>query len=267
MAEPKRTWFTLLGVVATGLTILGIVLAATDSNPSGIPKDPLALNGYPPKTAKFALTVTTGGGVTLPATVNVNFLTNKIETNFVISLALSGVPVDLRLIGDKTYVSSPNFTSTFGKPWLSLKDALPALYNYSLELVKPDISLITGFPTVTVTRNGYYVTHDFRRDNVAVTEIGASATTLPKVGSLDWSITTGRQGEVTASTLTISTKHQYTTLSVKVLSYNRSARIATPPSSQVKSESSRYLQGLIGSGMFSLLVPANLSDLGSTSLS
>ena len=55
MPAPKKTWFTVLGVVATGLTILGIVFAATDPNPSGIAKDPLALNGYPPKTARSHL--------------------------------------------------------------------------------------------------------------------------------------------------------------------------------------------------------------------
>jgi hypothetical protein len=267
MPAPKKTWFSILGVLATGLTILGLVLAATDPNPSGVAKDPLALNGYPPKTAKFALSVTTSADISIHAIVNVNFTTNSIEGTFVVPLFLTGLPVDVRLVGDQAYVGTPNLTSTIGKPWLELKDSLPALFNYSLELVKPDISLITGFPDVTVTRNGYQVTHRFHRDNVAVTELGASPSNLPKVGSLDWSITTGRQGEVTASTLTISTRHNFTTVSASVLSYNQPTHIVAPLSSKVKMEGSGYLSGLLKSGMFSVLIPANFTNLGSTSLS
>jgi hypothetical protein len=267
MAAPKKAWFTLLGVVATALTILGLVLAATDPNPSGIAKDPLALNGYPPKTAQLALTVTTGDGISIHANVDVDFITNKIEATFVVPLVLAGISVDVRLIGGEIYASTPNFTATVGKPWIALRDSLPEIYNYSLEMVKPDIALISGFPSDVVTKNGYFVTHDFRRDNVAVTQLGASSSTLPKVGSLDWSITTGKQGEVTASTLSVAERHQHTTLSVTVLSYNQPMHIFAPSPAQVKIESSSYLTGLLGKGMFSVLIPANLSHLGSTNLS
>jgi len=267
MLAPKKTWFALLGVVATFLTILGVVLAATDPNPSGFAKDPLALNGYPPKTAQLSLTVTTEGGIAIHANVEVNFNTNKIEATFVVPLVLSGLPVDVRLVGNEIYVTTPNFPAVIGKQWLALKENAPSLFNYSLELVKPDIDLINGFPTEVVTKNGYYVTHDFRRDNVAVTQLGALSSNLSKVGSLNWSITTGKQGEVTSSTLTVSTRHSFTTLSATVLSYNQPTRIVAPPKDQVKVESSAYLRGLLGSGMFSVLIPANLSNLGSTSLS
>jgi hypothetical protein len=267
MPAPKKTWFTILGVIATGLTILGIVLAATDPNPSGIAKDPLALGGYPPKTAKLSLSVTTGGGISLHANVDVNFTSNTVEATFVVPLVLTGIPVDVRLVGDEVYVGTSNFSSTIGEPWLSLKDSLPPLFNYSLELVKPDIALISGFPTEVVTKNGYFVTHDFHRDNVAVTELGTLASKLPKVGSLDWSITTGKQGEVTASTLTVSARHSYTTVNVSVLSYNQPAHIVAPPASKVKAENAAFLKDLLGSGMFSVLIPANISNLGSTSLS
>jgi hypothetical protein len=182
-------------------------------------------------------------------------------------LVLAGIPVDLRLVGGEAYASTPNLTSTVGKPWVGLKAKLPDLYNYSLELVRPDIALISGFPTESTTKNGYYVTHDFRRDNVAVTQLGKSSSRLPKVGSLEWSITTGKQGEVTASTLTVAARHEYTTVDATVLSYNRPAHITAPAASQVKSESLSYVRRLLDAGMFTVLIPANLSNLGSTSLS
>jgi hypothetical protein len=267
MPSPQRTWFTLVGVIATGLTVLGIVLAATDSNPADIPKDSLALNGYPPKTAELAVTVTTGDAISVHAIVNVNFQTNKIEANFEVPLLLSGVPIDLRIIGDDAYASTPNFTATVGKPWIRLKERLPQLFNYSLEFVHPDISLISGFSHETVTKSGYYVTHDFSRDNVALKDLGASSTSLVKVGTLNWSITTGKQGEVTASTVTVSTKHQSTTIHASVVAYNHRVNVVRPSADEVKTESSSYLKGLLGSGALSVLVPANLSNLGTTSLS
>ena len=267
MPVPKKTWFAVLGSVATALTVFGLVFAATDPNPSGVAKDPLALNGYPPKTALLALTVTTDGGISIHANLDVNFTYNKVEAKFVVPLGLAGIPVEARLVGNEIYASTPNFTSTVGRQWVAMKDNFPPLYNYSLELVKPDIALISGFPSVIVTKNGYFVTHDFHRDNVAVSELGASPPTLPKVGSLDWSITTGKQGEVTASTLTVASRQSFTTVSVTVLSYNRPAHIVAPPSAQVKVEAPTFLRSLLGKGMFSVLIPANISSLGSTSLS
>jgi len=267
MASTQRKWFALVGIIATGLTVFGIVLAATDSNPADIPKDSLALNGYPPKTAEVAVTVTTGNAITVHAIVDVNFQTNKIEATFEVPLLLSGVPVDLRIIGDEAYASTPNFQATVGRPWISLKEKLPSLFNYSLEFVRPDISFISGFSRETVTKNGYFVTHDFSRDNVALKDLGASTSTLPKVGSLNWSITTGKQGEVTASTVKVSMKHQSTMIRATVIAYNQHVAIARPNADEVKAESSTYLKGLLGSGALSVLVPANLSNLGTTSLS
>jgi hypothetical protein len=267
MPSTQRKWFTLVGVVATGLTIFGIVAAATDSNPADIPKDPLALNGYPPKTAELSVAITTGNSIMVHAIVDVNFQTNKIEANFEVPLLLSGVPVDIRVLGDEAYANTPNFTATLGKPWIRLKEKLPSLFNYSLEFVRPDIALISGFPRETITKSGYFVTHDFSRDNVALKELGASSTTLPKVGSLNWSITTGKQGEVTQSSVTVRRKHQSTTIRVTVVAYNQRTHIVRPQADEVKAESSLYLKDLLGSGALSILVPANLSNLGTTSLS
>ncbi len=258
MAVTKRTWFTLLGVVATALTIFGVVFAATDSNStssSATAKDPLAMNGYPPKTADFAFSASSGSSYSVHANVEVNFITNKIEANFVVPLVTSGVQVDVRLIGDKAYMSSPNFASVLGEPWIEFSDSLPALYNFSLELVRPDISLITGFGSETVTKNGYFVTHSFHRNDVAVRTLDSSTGTLPKVGRLTFSITTGKQGEVTQGSLRIATKTNQTTLSATVLSYNQPTHIVAPPANEVLIKDPAFLQRLIDSASLSILFP------------
>ena len=168
---------------------------------------------------------------------------------------------------NRLYASSPNLSSVIGTTWLATTMKVPALFGYSLELVRPDIALITGFSHETITKNGYFTTYDFTRHDVAVTSIGAPTGKLASVGSLEWSITTGRQGEATASTVTISTKTSMTRLSVTVLSYNQPAIIVAPPAGQVTSESSSFLAKLLRSTpITSLLLPQNLASLGSAHL-
>lgn len=267
MAVSKRTGAAVLAVVASALTITGVVLAATDPNPSGIAKDPLALNGYPPRTADIEVVVSTGGSYSVQSNVNINFRTDAIEAKIQIPLAFSSLEADVRLAHHHLYASTANLSSVIGAKWLSTRLTLPSLFGYSLEFVKPDISLISGFSHRTVTKNGNYTTYDFSRDDVAVTYLGAAKGSLPGVGRLEWSVTTGRQGEVTASTLLISNKKSTTKIVATVLSYNQPARIEAPPANQVKPESARFLMKLLGSTpVGTLLVPENLSSLGSAQL-
>jgi hypothetical protein len=48
----KRIMALALAIVALALTVTGVVIAATDSNPGGLTKDPLALHGYPPSSGR-----------------------------------------------------------------------------------------------------------------------------------------------------------------------------------------------------------------------
>ncbi len=54
MALSKKAGAVALAVVAFALTVTGIVIAATDTNPGSGNVDALALNGYPPKSADRA---------------------------------------------------------------------------------------------------------------------------------------------------------------------------------------------------------------------
>ena len=65
MAGSTRSGALLLGAVALGLSVFGIVAAATDPNPMGLAKDTLVLNGYPPKTANILVTISTGSTATV----------------------------------------------------------------------------------------------------------------------------------------------------------------------------------------------------------
>ncbi len=267
MAISRKTGAAVLAVVATLLTILGVVLAATDSNPSGITTDALTLNGYPPRTAEIQMVISTGQTYSVNADVKVNFRTNAIEAKVQVPLVFSGATFDARMLNKHLYVTSANMASAVGKPWLGTAMNLPALFNYSLELVKPDIALISGFDHESVTKSGYFTTHTFFRDNVAVSRLGAKKGALAGVGKLVLSITTGKQGEATAAALTISGENAETSISATVLSYNKPVHVVAPPASQVKTVNAHYIRGLLGATpITSLLVPSNLNSLGSTRL-
>jgi hypothetical protein len=260
MAVSKRTGATLLAVVALGLSVTGVVLAATDSNPGGSSKDPLVLNGYPPRSANILLTVSTGQPYKLSANVNMDFTTNRVDATVQFPLVFTMASVDLRLVDKHLYVGSAAASSG---SWFSLPMKQPALFGLALEMTKPDIALISGFSHETKTKSGYITTYDFTRDNVAVSNPLGTTTASIAVGSLDWSISTGSQGEVTQSTITVRSGHRTTTISAVVLSYNHSGHISAPPADKVHPFDKSLIKKLLGSASISsILLPQNLSSLG-----
>ena len=142
-----------------------------------------------------------------------------------------------------------------------------ALFGVSLELTKPDIDLISGFHE-SMSRSGYSTTYLFTRNHVVLSRLLGSAKSLSTLGSVRWSITVGSQGEASASTLVIKSKHATSTISVKVLSYNQPATIKIPASSGLQVLPLSGLEKLLkGQDFASLLIPKSLTSLGQTSIS
>src|ERR1700739_2441554 len=100
MAAFKRMYGVALAVVAFGLTLTGVVLAATDPNPSGIAKDSLSLHGVPPRSASPLLTVSNGQSYDVSATINANFDTSRAEAIVHFPLLFTQTSVEFRLIGN-----------------------------------------------------------------------------------------------------------------------------------------------------------------------
>jgi hypothetical protein len=260
-----------LVVIALALTVTGVVIAVTDSNPGGLVKDPLALNGYPPSSANLLVTLSTGAPFGLSANLAVNFKSNRVDAVVRFPLVVATAAVELRLIHNHLYARSADASSG---PWLAAALKTPALFGVALEMTKPDVDLITGFVHKTVSRSGYSTTYNFYRDRVAISSLGGTATSSltakssTSVGSVRWIITVGRQGEVSQSSLTVKTKKAEMTLSVTVLSYNQPAHIATPAASNVKSIASSVLKQLLNSqNVASILVPKDFTSLAHAQLS
>ena len=257
----KRSAALILAIVATGLTIFGVVVAATDPNPSGVATDPLALNGYPPTSANLSVTVSSSQSFDVTATVAVNFQEATAEAQVNLPAEFTAASIDARLVDGQLYLRSADVTSG---SWQSTPVKVPTLFGLSLELVRPDLNLISGF-SETKSTNGYATTYVFTKHDVAVSNIATTSTS--KVGEVVWSITVGKQGEVTGSNLVVSTKHDTTTVNVQVLSYNQPVHVEAPPANQVqvmtpatRREFLRPLRSL------SFVVPQSLTHLGQVSL-
>lgn len=260
----KRVMALALAIVALGLTVTGVVLAATDSNPGGLTRDPLALNGFPPSSAELAVSVSTGTNVSVSADVNVNFKSGRVAALVHFPLVIATASINLILADHQLYARSAEVANG---PWLKAKVSAPNLFGASLELTKPDIYLITGFHK-EVSTSGYLTTYVFTRRDVPLTSAVGKASAYSKLGSLRWTITVGRQGEVEATTVVERTPHATTTLSVTVLSYNQPTHIEIPSPTNTQPLSTSMLAKLLKSVNFnSVLIPSSLRSLGHTTLS
>jgi hypothetical protein len=258
----KRIMALALAIVALGLSVTGVVIAATDSNPGSLTRDPLALNGYPPSSAELAVTVSTGSNVSVNATVNVNFKTGRIAALVHFPLVIATASLNLIFADNKLYARSAEVTNG---PWLEAKVTTPSLFGASLELTKPDIALIAGFHK-GVSTSGYSTTYIFTRRDVPMTSVvGAS---YSKLGSLRWTITVGRQGEVEATTVVEKTRHATTTLNATVLSYNQPVHIDVPSAASTQPLSTSMLAKVLKSVNFdSVLIPSGVRSLGQSTIS
>ena len=119
MASSQRVGAVALAAVALALSIFGVVLAATDSNPAGTSNQALALNGYPPKTVDMQLTITSNGGSSILADAKIDFQKQLMKISMDIPSAFSSTPVEIVLTNSDLYVGSQGLVSLAGKPWIS----------------------------------------------------------------------------------------------------------------------------------------------------
>jgi hypothetical protein len=267
MAVSSRVAGIGLAVVATALTVTGVVLAATDATPGGT-ADPLALHGVPPSSAQMHVVISTGQAYNVTADLNVNFRTDAVEARVFAPMFFSSLQVDARLVHHHVYLSSPNLSSVLGTHWLSMASSQPSLYGLSLELTKPDISLISGFTDQSVSHVGPYTTYDYRRDNVAITAPSGLPIVVPTRATIEFSVTIGPSGEVTASRFVVRSAKSTASVTVTVTSYNAPAKIVAPPKGEVTPVDASRLSRIFGSsGLGNLLSPHTVTSLGQITLS
>lgn len=259
----RRLWALAVAVVALALTATGLVLAATDPNPAGLARDPLALHGYPPTTARLAI-VASSSSLQATAEVTVDFRTAVATGVVSVGVTDAGEAFDVQLVGSALYLRSAAETSG---PWYKVATPSLPFFGFSLELTQPDLALISGYDARTVTVAGYHTTYDYTFDHVALTPLFATRTTTSRLGTVHWSITVGSEGEVTASSLVVTTGSSTSTLSATVQAYNSPRTVSPAPVASVSPVPSSEVARLLHSaGVGSILLPRGLLSGGVTSL-
>ncbi len=259
----RRLAATVVAVVALALTTLGVVLAATDPNPGGVTTDPLALHGFPPRTAHLLITASTSA-LQATADLTVDFRNGAATGVATVGLTAAGESFNVVLVGRHLYLRSAAESSG---PWYQVATPTLPFFGLSLELTKPDLALVSGYRSRTVTHVGYLTTYDYLFSHAALTPLFAGRATTSRLGTVDWSITVGSEGEVTASTLRVSAGGQTSTLSATVQAYNAPRVVAVPSVSPVAPVASRQVAKLLHSaGLGSILLPRGLLSGATTTV-
>ena len=263
MAGSRRAASLALVFVAVALTVTGVVIAATDSNPSSNGENQLTLHGYPPKSAQLHVVISTGQQYNVTADLAINFVTNSVDANVHVPLFFSSALIEARLVSHHLYIGSSNLSSILGASWISTSAPAPSLYGLALEMTKPDISLISGFTSLVISKSGSSMTYAFHRNNASVSAPMGLPIVLPTHAAVDFSLTVGSEGQLIASGFTVTSARSTVSITATVVSYNKPAHIVAPATKDVKVISISALSRLFGSSLgSSLLSPHGISSLG-----
>lgn len=262
MAVPQRVASLALAVVALALTVGGVIAAASDANPAGGFRDPLALHGVPPTSTQLHVVLSSGPSVHIEGNVTIDFATNTAEAQLQIPLFFSATTVDLRFVHHHLYAGSANLSSIVGKPWLALMTPDLALHPLAAVMLRPDTALITRFGSPTTTHSGASTTYSFTRHHVALSTTHRGPTSNG-TSTVHLTLTVGSGRELTGFSLSLTSPTSSRSIAVTVLSYNQPVSIHAPAPRDVRRVTLTQLQRLLGStplgGVLSL---KNLSGLG-----
>lgn len=261
MNNARRILTWIVTVLAVGGTGFGVVKAATDPAPGGVAVDHLRLNGYPPTSATLSVSLTGVGGLDVVGRVYLDMTNNEVEGTFTVP-TLDQQQVEAIWANNRIYLQTSPGTSN---PWVYVSKGSPSLFGLALEMTRPDLALVAGFPQESARTSGWSTVHRFSRPSLAVRDLFNPSVT--RIGSMVWTVTTGSEGEVTASSVTLHTGTTTTSLTATVESYNQKVHITLPTNVVGTPLGAAQLRGLLPtSATLHLLVPVNISSLGGTSL-
>ena len=270
MKSSKRAFAIILAVVALILTVTGVVIAATDSNPGGT-GDALALHGKPPTSAVIDYTLSTGQAEQMTGTLNVDFTKNQASGTLSIPVGLSTTTVGVVLANDHLYLGVPSLSSVLHTPWVSMPYATPSLFGLSLEMAAPklDFSLLTskGFTALAPEHNGSLTTYTFTRSAAHLSTPANVPLKLPHRLKLAISVTLGSEGQIAGLAITLSSPSAHLELALTVVSYNTKVDVGIPPTRDVSpltKKIKKTILGTTGAGgqINQLLTPQGLGALG-----
>lgn len=229
----RRLLATALATLAFAGTTTGVVLAATGGNSSSLAN----LNGYPPHNMRIALSIGTGGSISITGTGNVDVTHSALDLTLNLPLLITNETVELRAVKGKLYYTTSNMSQSSSAQWYGSSLSLPDLTPLALEFLHPDIALIKGASKTWVTTENSLTVHHYVFNMGAAT---ASSALAGKQAII--TISTGTANELAAASISSTVSGQTFTAEITVLGYNDAPAIVAPDARQVKSVSGSSLQ-------------------------
>jgi len=173
--------------------------------------------------------------------------------------AFSSTPVQIVITNSDMYVGSQGLVSLTGKPWISEQlGTSPPFFGLSLEMTKPDVALISSYRRLLTQYNGEFTTYNFAR-NMTLRPLSSGQIKNSVSGTMSFSITTGKEGQVTAANVTFSSRAHSISVAAKVRSYNQPMKVSIPPTSQVLANQKSLITSLWNAlPVAEILSPSNL---------
>lgn len=257
----KRRLVSLIAL-AIAVVVLVATVAYSSSGSSAPHRDPLVLNGRVPHGVELSLSLSTGGSLRTSGTVWLDTATSALRATLLIPVVTAATEFDVRAMGRRLYLTSPNLADATGPVWYVQSLQWPSLSALGRILLKPNVALLTLLANARITRRGYFTTYEMKRTNVSLGTFSAGAKSPTLQGNLDLLLTTGQQGEFTDLWARLTSASATTIVSLRVLSYNPQVVITAPPASRATTPAGPLLSQLRKSGALgSLVLPTQLLQL------
>jgi hypothetical protein len=247
-------------ILAVALIVAGVVYAS--SGPTTPTSDPLVLNGHAPRTAELIMSVATGGLLSVSGTLWIDAATSSLSAKLEVPLVSSSTEFDVRAVHNELYLTSPNLADASGPVWYVLHATWPSITRFAKDVVDPNATLLTLLANARTMHHGFDTTYELTRSHVSLGTFGDKKASPAATGNLKVRVTTGAQGEFTGIWASLQSGGATTTVSMDVVSYNRSVTIVAPPRSRATTPAGPLLQQLLSSGALgSLVLPSQLLQL------
>ncbi len=224
--------------------------------------DSLVLHGHAPRTAELGFDVATSGSLRTTGTLWLDLATSRVRATMMVPVLTAATEIDVREVGDRLYLTSPNLADATGPVWYVQPVRWPSLRGLAAVLLRPNVALLSLLANARVVRQGSSPTYELIRRNVSLGSFSPSVSTSTLPGTLALRVTTGRQGEFSALWARLTSARSTTTVSLRVLSYHPRVSFAAPPLARATTPAGPLLRQLVTSGALgSLVLPTQLLQL------
>jgi hypothetical protein len=254
-------------VVATVLVVALVTFVVVNavSSSASPTSDHLRLDGRTPSTVQLAVSLHTGGSLSLSGTISIDAENNSLSAQLLVPVLTADTAFELRALNDRLYLTSPNLANASGPVWYVVNLKWPSLSGLAHYLVRPNAAVLSLLANASTSHHGDFTTYEITRRGVGLGTLGSQRSSSTISGNLEVRVTTGGQGEFTGLWASFTSHSATTEVSFRVVSYDHRLRITAPPASRATTSALPLLRELLSSGALgSVVLPSALLHFFST---